>query len=355
MTRTIPVRDRHRFDEDRLVQWMEAHVPGFRGPMEVDQFAGGQSNPTYRLRTREASYVLRRRPPGPLLKGAHAVEREARVMTALGATGFPVPRVHGLCEDADVIGSAFYVMDLVEGRIFWNASFSELPREQRAAHMDAMNATLAALHAVDPARAGLQDFGRAGGYVARQVARWSSQYLEDEAAGRHPAMDHLVEWLPLHLPATEASAIVHGDFRADNMIFHPSEPRVLAVLDWELSTLGDPLADFAYHAMTYRMPRDILGGIAGIEPVAQGLPTEREYVAAYCRRTGREALPDLDFYVAFNMFRFAAILHGICGRALRGTAASADADRMGELFSRVAQLAWTQAEAVEVRAARQAS
>jgi aminoglycoside phosphotransferase (APT) family kinase protein len=352
MSRTIAVREQHRIDEAKLASWMQAHVPGFRGPLEVDQFAGGQSNPTYRLRTPEAAYVLRRKPPGKLLPGAHAIEREARVMAALGQAGFAVPRVHALCEDDAVIGSAFFVMDLVEGRIFWDASFSELPREQRAAHMDAMNATLAALHRLDPARLGLADFGRSGGYVARQVARWSRQYLEDDAAGRHPAMDRLVDWLPAHLPIADEPAVVHGDFRADNMIFHPGEPRVIAVLDWELSTLGDPLADFAYHAMTYRMPRDILGGIAGIDPASQGLPTEQEYVAAYCRRTQRQDIPDLDYYIAFNMFRFAAILHGIRGRALRGTAASNDAQKMGHLFARVADLAWTQAEAVETRALR---
>jgi len=237
-------------------------------------------------------------------------------------------------------------MDMVEGRIFWDAGFSDLPRAQRAAHMDAMNATLAALHRLDPAALGLGDFGRQGGYLARQVARWSRQYLEDEAAGRHPAMDHLVEWLPAHLPQADETTIVHGDYRADNMVFHPTEPRVIAVLDWELSTLGDPLADFAYHAMTYRMPHDVQGGIAGLDPVAHGLPSEADYVAAYCRRTGREGIPDLGYYIAFNMFRFAAILHGIRGRNLRGTAASAEAGRMGGLFGRVADLGWAQAERV---------
>jgi aminoglycoside phosphotransferase (APT) family kinase protein len=330
-------------NEGKLAHWMSEHVPGFAGPLQLEKFAGGQSNPTYRVRTRDASYVLRRKPDGPLLKGAHAVEREARVISALARADFPVPKVHGLCEDTEVIGSAFYVMDLVEGRIFWNASFSRLPRETRAAHMDAMNETLAALHRIDPQSIGLGDFGRSGGYVARQVARWSRQYLEDEAAGRHPAMDRLVEWLPAHLPAGEETSLVHGDFRADNMIFHPSEPRVVAVLDWELSTLGDPLADFAYHAMMYRMPGDIQGGIAGLDPAAHGLPSEAEYVAAYGRRTKRDPVPLLDFYIAFNMFRFAAILHGIRGRAVRGTAASDKAHRMGALFARVADLAWEQA------------
>jgi aminoglycoside phosphotransferase (APT) family kinase protein len=329
--------------ERNLARWMQEHVPGFTGSLRLEKFAGGQSNPTYRVRTQEESYVLRRKPPGLLLKGAHAIEREARVISALGRVGFPVPRVHGLCEDPEVIGSAFYVMDMVQGRIFWDASFSDLPRAQRTAHMDAMNATLAALHGTDFDAVGLRDFGRTGGYVARQVARWSRQYAEDEAAGRHPAMDRLVEWLPAYLPAADETSLVHGDFRADNMIFHPTEPHVVAVLDWELSTLGDPRADFAYHAMTYRMPRDIQGGILGLDAAAHGLPTEAEYVAAYCRRTGRESLADLDYFIAFNMFRFAAILHGIRGRAVRGTAANADADRLGDLFGRVADLAWEQA------------
>ncbi|RYX93425.1 MAG: phosphotransferase family protein [Comamonadaceae bacterium] len=331
---------------DRLQAWMQATVAGFKGPLKLEKFAGGQSNPTYRVITSGADYVLRRKPPGTLLKGAHAVEREAQIMSALGPAGFPVPKIHGLCEDAAVIGTPFYLMDLVQGRIFWDPSFGELPREARAAHMDAMNATLAALHNVDPAAVGLSGYGRPENYVARQVARWSRQYLDDELAGRHPAMDRLVEWLPAHLPERERPGIVHGDFRADNMIFHPTEPRVIAVLDWELSTLGDTLADFAYHAMTYRMPSDIQGGIAGIDPVAHGLPTEAEYVAAYCRRTGQDALPDLNYHIAFNMFRFAAIVHGIRGRAIRGTAASAQAQRMGESFGRIADLAWQQAAAV---------
>lgn len=336
-------------DVDRLTRWMQDNVAGFEGPLTLEQFKGGQSNPTYRMRTPSGSYVLRRKPPGPLLKGAHAVEREARVMAALAKAGFPVPAVYGLCTDDDVIGSWFFVMDMVEGRIFWDASFSDVPREQRAAYMDAMNATLAALHRVDYEAIGLGEYGRTGGYVSRQIARWSKQYLEDTLAGRHPAMDKLVEWLPRHIPAADDTAVTHGDFRADNMIFHPTEPRVLAVLDWELSTLGDPLADFAYNAMTFRMPPDILGGIAGIDLAAHGLPTEAQYVAAYCERTGRAGIPDLDFYVAFNMFRFAAILHGIRGRAARGTASSADAQAMGDRFARAADLAWQQGAAIEAR------
>ncbi|SPA30998.1 Aminoglycoside phosphotransferase [Cupriavidus taiwanensis] len=343
---TGPVRDQHRFDQAALERWMARNVAGYAGPLTIDQFKGGQSNPTYRLRTPGRSYVLRRKPPGELVKGAHAVEREARVMAALGQAGFPVPRIHGLCTDDAVIGSWFFVMDLVEGRIFWDAGFSDVAPGERAVYMDAMNATLASLHTIDPAAVGLGDYGKPGGYVARQVARWSDQYRSDELAGRHPAMDQLVDWLPRHLPGADEVAITHGDFRADNLIFHPTEPRVLAVLDWELSTLGDPLADFAYHAMMFRMPPDILGGIAGRDLAAAGLPDEAAYVEAYCRRTGRQGIGNLDFYIAFNMFRFAAILHGIKARAARGTASSADARAMGERFARVADLAWIQAQRV---------
>jgi aminoglycoside phosphotransferase (APT) family kinase protein len=337
----------HDIDEARLADWMEQHVPGFAGSMQLDRLTGGQSNPTYRLRTPTASYVLRRKPSGPLLKGAHAVEREARVMKAVSAAGFPVPRVHGLCEDPAVLGNPFDVMDFVEGRIFWNAALQELPRGDRGSYIEAMNETLAALHSIPPVSVGLEDYGRIGGYVARQVDRWSQQYLADAAAGRHPAMDQLVEWLPAHLPPGDETAIVHGDYRIDNVIFHPTQARVVAVLDWELSTLGHPLADFAYNAMMYRMPRDILGGIQGLDPAGLGLPSEDEYVAAYCRRTGRAGIADLDFYVAFNMFRFAAILHGILGRAVRGTASNTQALEVGGKFARVAELAWAQIRSLD--------
>lgn len=334
-------------DTSALEAWLQSHIPGYQGPLEVSRFTGGQSNPTYRLHTPSKSYVLRRKPPGVLLKGAHAIEREARVLMALAQAQFPVPHVYGLCTDEAVIGSWFYVMDMVEGRVFWDASFSDVPQAERAAYMDAMNAVLAKLHRVDYNAIGLADYGKPGGYVARQIKRWSDQYQNDQDAGRNAAMDALVEWLPAHIPAHEQVALTHGDFRADNMIFHPSEPRVLAVLDWELSTLGDPLADFAYHAMMFRMPSDILGGIAGVDLATAGLPDEASYVQAYCQRVGISGIDELDFYIIFNMFRFAAILHGIKARAVRGTATSANAQQMGERFERVAELAWAQVARVK--------
>lgn len=327
------------FDEAALARWMAAHVDGFAGPLDVAQFNGGQSNPTYRLTTPGARYVLRRKPPGPLLKGAHDVLREARVLTALGPTPVPVPPVLGVCEDDGVIGSAFYVMAMVDGRIFWDARFPEVPQAERAAYYDAMNATIAALHAVDPEAVGLGDFGRPGNFFERQIGRWTKQYLDDELAGRNADMDALVAWLPAHIPPGDESRVTHGDFRCDNMIFHPTEPRVVAVLDWELSTLGNPLSDFAYHATMYRMPPDIVAGLGGADPVPLGLPTEADYIAAYCRRTGRAGIPDWDFYIAFNFFRLAAIFHGIKGRVLRGTANSAHARERAEAFPRLAALA----------------
>lgn len=334
----------HRFDEAALARWMQARVEGFEGPLAVDQFKGGQSNPTYRLTTPDKVYVLRRKPPGVLLPGAHAVDREYRVVTALASAGFPVARAYGLCEDESVIGTPFYVMDLVEGRIFWQAHLPEVPREDRAAYFDAMNATIAALHVIEPAAIGLGDYGKAGDYFARQIGRWSRQYLGDDAAGRVPAMDRLVEWLPQNAPADGGEArVIHGDFRCDNMIFHAREPKVLAVLDWELSTLGHPLADFAYHLMMYRMPADMTAGLLGRDLASEGLPSEGDYVAAYCRRTGRDGIADLDFMIAFNMFRLAAILHGIKGRVARGTAASAHAASMVGQVVPLAELAWAQA------------
>jgi len=307
--------------------------------LEVAQFKGGQSNPTYRLSTPTRNYVLRRKPPGQTVQGAHAVDREARILQALAPAGFPVAKVYGLCTDDSVIGSWFYIMELVEGRIFWDASFSEVPHDQRPAYFDAMNATIAQLHSLDYAALGLEGFGKPGNYFERQISRWSRQYMEDEEAGRDGDMDALLEWLPNNIPDGDDSSIVHGDFRCDNMIFHPSEPRILAVLDWELSTLGHPLADFAYHAMMYQMPPDIVAGLGDADVASLNIPTQAEYVAAYCARTGRSEIPNWDFYIAFNFFRLAAIFHGIKGRVIRGTAASAHAKDRAASFPRLTRLA----------------
>ncbi|HEV2746351.1 MAG TPA: phosphotransferase family protein [Allosphingosinicella sp.] len=347
---TIEVRNAHSFDVSELEQWMGREIDGFAGPLRVEQFKGGQSNPTYKLITPARCYVLRRKPPGKLLPGAHAVDREYQVISALRAQGFPVAEPLGLCADETVIGTIFYVMAMVEGRIFWEAALPEVAAADRPAHFDAMNAAIAQLHSIDPAAAGLADFGKPGNYFERQIARWSRQYAGDVEAGRVAAMDRLVEWLPANIPAEDSEArIIHGDFRCDNMIFHPTEPRVLAVLDWELSTLGHPLADFSYHLMMYRMPAGITAGLAGLDLATLNIPSEADYVAAYCRRTGRSSIPSLDFYIAFNMFRLAGILHGIKGRLVRGTAASAHADKMVAGLGDLAELAWRQAELAGAR------
>ena len=341
---TMPVRNGHAFDVAALEKWLEREVEGFDGPLQVEQFRGGQSNPTYKLITPRRTYVLRRKPPGKLLPGAHAVDREYRVITALRSQNFPVARAHAFCSDAGIIGTPFYVMDMVEGRIFWETDLPEVPDADRPRYFDAMNATIAALHSIDPAAAGLADYGKPGNYFERQIARWSGQYLGDIDAGRVAAMDRLVDWLPANIPPGEDEArIIHGDFRCDNMIFHRSQPRVLAVLDWELSTLGHPLADFSYHLMMYRMPAGITTGLAGLDLAARNIPSEADYVAAYCRRTGRDGIANLDFYIAFNLFRLSAIVHGIKGRIVRGTAASAHADKMAAGLDDLAELAWSQA------------
>lgn len=341
---TTAVREGYAFDEKRLETWMRANVPGFAGPMRVEQFRGGQSNPTYKLVTRGKAYVLRRKPPGQLLKGAHAVEREARVLASLEKANFPVAHIYGLCTDERIIGTWFYVMDMVEGRIFWDATVPGVSNAERAAIFDAMNATMAQLHMVDYADVGLSDYGRPGSYFARQISRWSKQYLDDVDAGRDPYLDRLVEWLPANIPADDDVAITHGDFRIDNIIFHPTEAKVLAVLDWELSTLGHPGADFAYNAMMYRMPPHIVAGVAGADIASLGIPSEEDYVAAYCRRTGRAAMAGYDFYMVFNFFRLSAIFHGIKGRVIRGTASSAQATQRVAVLPELCELAWQQVQ-----------
>ena len=341
---TTAVREGSRFDEAALARWMDANVAGYAGPLSVEQFKGGQSNPTFKLITPGQTYVLRRKPPGVLIKGAHAVEREARILTALGTTGFPVAHVYGLCTDDSVIGTWFFIMEMVEGRIFWDAELPDVPRDTRPAYYDAMNAALAQLHSVDYAAIGLEDYGRPGNYYARQIARWSRQYLEDTDAGRDPYMDRLIEWLPAHIPEGDETSISHGDFRIDNMIFHPSEPRILAVLDWELSTLGHPMADFAYHAMMFRMPPLIVPGLEGADLAALNIPSEANYAATYAARRGRTDMAAYDYAIAFNFFRFAAIMHGIKGRVIRGNAANAEAKVRADALPALTKLAWEQAE-----------
>lgn len=346
---TAAVRPGYELDLGALDLWMRANVADYAGPLGLEQFKGGQSNPTYKLITPGKTYVLRKQPPGPLLKGAHALDREARVLTGLAHAGFPVAAVHGLCSDPAIIGTIFYVMDMVEGRIFWDAAVPGVSTAERSALFDAMNATIADLHSIDHVAAGLADYGRPGNYFERQIARWSRQYTEDAEAGRDPYMDRLVEWLPLHIPPGEETSIVHGDFRIDNLIFHPTQPRVLAVLDWELSTLGHPGADFAYHAMMYRMPPHIVAGLGGRDPASLGIADEEAYLAAYCRRRGLADMPGYDFYIAFNFFRLAAIFHGIKGRVIRGNASSAQARERVAVLPELMRLAWQQAEKAGAR------
>lgn len=336
---TSQVRAAHRFDEAALVAWMSENIDGFSGSLRVEEFKGGQSNPTYKLISSDKNYVLRRKPPGPILKGAHSVEREARVLKALHSEAFPVAEVYGECADDSVIGSSFYVMEMVEGRIFWDAKFPDVSREERPALFDAMNKTIADLHCVDYKKVGLEDFGRTGNYLERQIALWSRQYQQDEDAGRDPDMDFMVDWFPKNIPDGDDTRIVHGDFKCDNMIFHPTEPKVIAVLDWELSTLGNPLVDFAYHAMMYDMPPEIIAGLLGADLKALNIPSQEEYIEAYCRRTGRTHIPNWNFYVAFNYFRLAAIFHGLKGRVLRGTASSEHAKDRAASFPVCVELA----------------
>ena len=332
------------FDVDRLCDYLRPLLPELRPPLQVSLFEGGQSNPTYLLRDGAgARWVLRRKPPGKLLPSAHAVDREYRVMSALAGSEVPVPRMRVLCTDDSVIGTAFCVMDWIDGRIFWDPRLPGLQPAERAALFDEMNRVIAALHRVDVHAAGLDDYGRPGQYVQRQIARWSQQYRASQTEALE-AMEQLMRWLPEHVPAGDEVSIVHGDFRLDNLIFHPSEPRVLAVLDWELSTLGHPLADFAYHCMAWRLGPGQFRGIAGADLAQLGIPTEADYVARYCRRTGRAEVPaeQWEFFIAFNMFRLAAILQGVLARALQGNAASAQALEAGSRARPLAEAAWEQ-------------
>lgn len=353
-TGTRPVAGQHTFDVAALEHWLQDRLPGFVGPLSVEMFKGGQSNPTYKLITPQRAYVMRAK-PGPvakLLPSAHAIEREFRVMSALQGTGVPVAQMHVLCEDESVIGRAFYVMECVDGRVLWDQSLPGMAREQRGAIYDEMNRVMAALHTVKPLEIGLDGYGKPGNYFERQIGRWSKQY---QASITQPIaeMDRLMEWLPNNIPAMARDesmlSVVHGDFRLDNLMFHPTEPRVLAVLDWELSTLGHPLADFSYHCMSWHIPPGMFRGIGGLDVKALGIPTEDEYIALYCERTGiaqpAQLKADWNFYLAYNMFRLAAILQGIAKRVEAGTASSDQAVKSAAGARPMAEMAWQFASA----------
>lgn len=335
---TREVDPRYRLDEAALDAWMRAHVSGYVGPLTVRQFKGGQSNPTYELVTPSAAYVLRRKPPGVLLPSAHAVDREFQVISALAAQGFPVAKPHALCLDETVIGSIFYVMDKVEGRIFWDLKLPGLTPVERRAVYEAQTDTLARLHAFDPAAIGLEEYGKAGNYFARQVGRWTKQYHASETEPV-PAMDRLIVFLPESLPAEGPSRIVHGDFRLDNMILAPDRAEVRAVLDWELSTLGDPMADFSYLLIAWAIPASLRNGLAGADLKALGIPSVEETVERYAAATGMRPA-NLDWLYAYNLFRLAAICQGIAGRVRDGTAASAHAKTMAAQVGPLSDAAW---------------
>ncbi len=340
-TGTKEVAESHQFDEANLAAWMEENVEGYEGPLEVRQFKGGQSNPTYQLVTPSKKYVMRRKPPGKLLPSAHAVDREFRAISALYPLGFPVAKPYGLCTDESVVGTMFYVMDMVEGRILWDGTLPDYEPAERRAIYEAKVKTFAELHNVDWRAAGLEGYGKEGDYVARQIHRWTKQYKASET--KHiPEMEQLIEWLPDNIPPGDMTTIVHGDYRLDNMVLHLTEPKVIAVLDWELCTLGDPLADFSYHLMNWVMPssdptRKALADIPDLK--AHGIPTMEEYVELYCKHTGRDGLPELDYYFAYNAFRLAGICQGIVGRVRDGTASNANAAAMEERVAPLAEFA----------------
>ena len=350
---TRPVSEQHAFDTEALTAWLSQHVQGFAGPLRVEMFKGGQSNPTYQLITPARSYVMRSK-PGPvarLLPSAHAIEREYAVMRGLAGSDVPVPQMLALCEDESIIGRAFYIMEFMAGRVLWDQSLPGMSVLERGAIYDEMNRVIAALHSVDYAARGLGGYGKPGNYFERQIGRWSKQY-QASITQPIPEMDQLMAWLPAHMPASARDesrvSIVHGDFRLDNLMFHPTEPRVVAVLDWELSTLGHPLADFSYHCMAWHIPPGHFRGIGGLDLAALGIPSEQEYIRKYCERTGlatpEELASDWNFYLAYNLFRLAAILQGIAKRVEAGTASSAQAKASGDGARPLAQMAWAFAQ-----------
>jgi aminoglycoside phosphotransferase (APT) family kinase protein len=322
-----------------LEAWMRANVDGFSGLVRIEKFSGGQSNPTFRVSSADQEFVLRSRPTGELLRSAHRVDREFQVLKALQHTAVPVPRVYAYCDDAQVIGAAFYLMDFVDGRIFWNQLMPQMTAVDRGRHFDSMNSTMAAIHSIDVRAVGLEGFGPTGNYLLRQIRRFTDQY-RSSSGERILELDQLIDWLPRHLPPERTASVIHGDFKVDNLVFDPSQPRVVAVLDWELSTIGDPLADFSYHAMAWYMEPDLFRGFAGAATAASGIPELTHYVAAYERRTSTIPSEHWRFYVVFSMFRLASILYGITQRATAGTAADADAARVGAQAAPVAARAW---------------
>ena len=339
---TKPVAERQKVDLGALSDYMHKHVAGFSGDLQIQQFKGGQSNPTFMLTAGSQRYVLRTKPApaAKLLPSAHAIEREFRVMDALSKAGFPAAHQYALCEDEDVIGRAFYIMEFMDGRVLWDQSMPDMSNAERAAHYDEMNRVIAQLHTIDYKAIGLETYGKPGNYFGRQIDRWTRQYKASETE-HIPAMDHLIEWLPQHIPAGEQTTIVHGDYRLDNMIFHPTEPRILAVLDWELSTLGHPLADFSYHCMSWHIVPGLFRGIAGLDLKSLGIPSEEDYLAKYSERTGIAIhKEDFRFYLAYNMFRMAGILQGIMKRYQDVTAASEQALKNGQAARPMAEMGW---------------
>ncbi|MEC8348265.1 MAG: phosphotransferase [Pseudomonadota bacterium] len=339
-----PVRDAHKFDEPALEQYLQTHVEGFQGPMEIKQFEGGQSNPTFQLITPSQRYVLRKQPPGELLPSAHQVDREYRVMDGLWNTEVPVPRMFCLCEDASVIGTKFYVMEMVEGRLFTETRLPDVSNDDRRAIYLDLARVMAKLHSVDPATVGLETFGRPGNYYERQIGRWSKQYLASQT-DELPAMNKLMEWLPNNIPADAGSVIVHGDYRLGNVLIHPTEPKIVAVLDWELSTLGDGLADLGYLCQDYHGDAYDDDGLAGANFAALNLPTEEEFVAEYCSHAGRDGIDNWHFYLIYNMFRSAGIIQGVYKRGLDGNASSAKALEYADAARLRSERGWALVEA----------
>lgn len=341
----------HQFPLENLSAWLTNNLVGYNNhqPIDIKQFKGGQSNPTFLLSQKDKQFVMRRKPPGILLPSAHAIDREYKVIQALHKVGFPVAEPLGYCTDTSIIGSEFYLMDYVQGRLFWDPRLPELNNAERLALYEEMNRVIALMHGLDPTEIGLADYGKPGAYVSRQIERWTKQYKASETE-TIPAMDNLIAWLPKNIPDGDDTRLVHGDFRLDNMIFHPSKAEVIAVLDWELSTLGHPLADFAYHVMVWRLAPGLFRGLDGTDLKSLSIPNENDYVKMYCNRLGIPEISknDWEFYIVFNMFRLVGILQGVLARALQGNASSDQAMAAGKRARPLAELAWQQVESLKI-------